>query len=77
MLNWRVILAYTIFVGATLLTVISYRGIPLSMGPLLDATGYIYVTMFGATIFHEKMTKRRLIALGLILCGICVYSLGL
>lgn len=76
-LNWRVILGYTIFVVATLLTVISYRGIPLSMGPVLDATGYLYVTFFGVVIFHERMTSRRLVALALILCGIVVYSMGL
>lgn len=76
-LNFRVIFAYTIFFSATLLSVLSYRGIPLSMGPLLDATGYLYVTIFGVTIFHEKMTKKRLAALALIVCGIAVYSLSL
>ena len=76
-LNFRVICAYAIFFSATLLSVLSYRGIPLSMGPLLDATGYLYVTIFGVTIFHEKMTKKRLAALALIVCGIAVYSLSL
>lgn len=76
-LNFRVIFAYAIFFSATLLSVLSYRGIPLSMGPLLDATGYLYVTIFGVTIFHEKMTKKRLVALALIVCGIAVYSLSL
>jgi multidrug transporter EmrE-like cation transporter len=47
------------------------------MGPILDATGYLYVTLFGVTIFHEKMTRRRFIALGLIICGIMVYTIGL
>lgn len=76
-LNFRVIIAYAIFFSATLLSVLSYRGIPLSMGPLLDATGYLYVTIFGVTIFHEKMTKKRFAALALIVCGIAVYSLSL
>ena len=76
-LNLKVIFAYAIFFSATLLSVLSYRGIPLSMGPLLDATGYLYVTIFGVTIFHEKMTKKRLAALALIVCGIAVYSFSL
>lgn len=75
-LNPLVIFAYALFVGATLLSVLSYRGIPLSMGPILDATGYLWVTLFGVTIFHERMSARKLLALALIVCGIVVYALG-
>lgn len=76
-LNPLVIVAYAMFFGATLLSVYAYKGIPLSMGPILDATGYIYVTIFGITIFHEKLNARRILALALIILGIVVYSLGL
>jgi multidrug transporter EmrE-like cation transporter len=76
-LNPLVIVAYAMFFGATLLSVYAYKGIPLSMGPILDATGYIYVTIFGITIFHEKLNARRMLALVLIILGIVVYSLGL
>ena len=75
-LNPLVIFAYALFVGATLLSVLSYRGIPLSMGPILDATGYLWVTLFGVTIVHERMSARKLLALALIVCGIVVYALG-
>lgn len=75
-LNPLVIFAYMMFVGSTLLSVVAYKGIPLSMGPILEATGYIYVTIFGVTIFHEKMNRKKLIALALIIGGIVVYSLG-
>ena len=53
--DWRVILGYALFVGCTLLTMLAYKGVPLNVGPVLEATGYIYVTIFGVTIFHEKM----------------------
>lgn len=76
-LNPFVIFAYTLFVAATLLSVVAYRGIPLSMGPILDATGYIYVTIFGVTIFHERLTAKRVLALALIVTGIIVYSMGI
>ena len=76
-LNLLVIVAYAMFFGATLLSVYAYKGIPLSMGPILDATGYVYVTIFGITIFHEKLNARRILALVLIILGIVVYSLGL
>ena len=74
-LNPRVILAYVIFFGASILAVFAYRVVPLSMGPILEATGYIYVTVFGVAIFHEKLTPLKLAALALILAGIAVYAI--
>lgn len=72
--DWRVILGYALFVGCTLLTMLAYKGVPLNVGPVLEATGYIYVTIFGVTIFHEKMNL-KLAALAMILVGILVYAL--
>lgn len=73
-LNPLVIFAYAIFFGTTLLSVIAYRGIPLSMGPILEATSYIYVTFFGVKIFKEKLNGKKIAALILILAGIVVYA---
>ena len=74
-LNPLVIFSYILFVGTTLLSVLAYRGIPLSMGPILEATGYLYVTLFGVKIFGEKVNKGKVAALVLIIGGIAVYSL--
>lgn len=76
-LNPLVIFAYVLFVGTTLLSVIAYRGIPLSLGPVLEASGYLYITAFGVLIFKERMTTRKIVALGLIIVGIAIYALGL
>jgi len=73
-LNLPVITAYAIFFGATFLSIYAYKVVPLSMGPILEATGYIYVTIFGVTIFHEKIDAWKLSALALIIGGIIVYS---
>ena len=72
--NLPVISAYTIFVVATFLSVFAYKVVPLSMGPILEATSYIYITIFGVTIFKEKLTKRKVVALITIIAGIIVYS---
>ena len=73
-LNWPVITAYAIFFAATFLSIYAYRVVPLSMGPILEATGYLWVTLFGVTIFHERLDKWKLAALALIIGGIIVYS---
>lgn len=75
-LNPLVVFAYALFVVSTLLSVVAYRGIPLSMGPILEATGYIYVTAFGVLLFHERVDARKLVALALIVAGIAIYSLA-
>ena len=75
-LNLRVITAYAIFFSATLISIYAYKVVPLSMGPILEAAGYIYVTIFGVFIFKERMDRRKFIALGLIIAGIIVYSLA-
>lgn len=74
-LNPMVVFAYILFVGTTFLSIIAYKGIPLSMGPILEATSYIYVTIFGVKIFHEEINRRKCIALILIILGIAVYAL--
>ena len=74
--DWRVLLGYGLFVGCTLLTMFAYRGIPMSLGPVLETTGYIYVTVFGVTLFHEKINARKLLSLALILVGIVIYAFG-
>ena len=73
-LNPFVIVAYTIFFSATLLSVVAYKVVPLSMGPIIEATSYIYVTIFGVTIFKEKLNKKKVTALILIIVGIIIYA---
>lgn len=73
-LNPLVIFAYVLFVGTTFLSILAYKGIPLSMGPVLEATSYFYVTFFGIKIFGEKINRKKIIALGFIIVGIIIYS---
>lgn len=76
-LNPFVVAAYVMFFGATLMTILAYKVVPLSMGAILEATSYIYITIFGVTIFKEKIGKEKAFALVLIIGGIIVYSMGM
>lgn len=75
-LNVRVITAYFIFFASTFISIFAYKVVPLSMGPIIDATSYIYITVFGITIFKEKINRQKLIALATIIVGIVVYALS-
>ena len=74
-LNPRVIVAYGLFFSASLITVIAYRGIPLSMGPVLESAGYVFVAILGRIFLHEKISRRKLLGLALILVGIMVFNI--
>lgn len=70
-----VVIGYVLFVGCTFITMFAYRGVPLNFGPILSTTSYVYVLIFGALFFKEKITKQKILALCLILIGIVVYAI--
>jgi len=45
------------------------------MGPVLESTSYIYVTLFGAAIFKERLNSQKVLAFLLIVGGILIYFL--
>lgn len=76
-MNPQVILAYGLFFGATLCTVIAYKYVPLSLGPILESAGYFFVTILGMIFLKEKVGKLKGIGLLIILVGIIVFNLHL
>ena len=74
-LNPRVIFAYIIFFGATLCSILAYTKIPLSFGPILESAGYIFVAILSRLFLKERITKKKLIGLSIIIIGIIIYSL--
>lgn len=73
--NPRVIIAYGLFFSTTFISMYALKVVPLSMGPILEASGYIFVAILSFVFLNERMTKKQLIGITLILFGIVVYSL--
>lgn len=74
-LNPLVITAYGIFFISSLITMLAYKYIPLSMGPILESSGYIFVTVLGVFILKEKISKRKFLGMLTIIVGIIVFSI--
>lgn len=74
-LNPTVIIAYILFFGCTFISMYALKVVPLSMSPVLEASGYIFVAVLSYIFLKEKMTKKQLIGMALIIIGILVYSL--
>ncbi len=73
-LNVRVIVAYAIFFLATLLTVYCYKVIPLSIGAMLESSGYVFVTLLGYLILKERVSKNKIIGMALVILGVIVVA---
>ena len=74
-LNFKTILAYGIFFGATLCTVFAYKYVPLSMGPILGTTEYVFVAILSYYLLKEKISRKKLIGLITIIFGVLIFSL--
>lgn len=76
-LNPLVIVAYALFFGCTLLSMYALKVVPLSMSPILEASGYVFVAVLSYIFFKEKMTKKQFLGMFLIIGGIVIYTLEL
>ena len=74
-LNPMVILAYFLFFSSTLITIISYKVLPLSLGPVLESSGYLFVMVLSLIFLKEKFSKRKIVGITLIVIGITVFTI--
>ncbi len=74
-LNPLVIIAYILFFGCTLITMYALKVVPLSMSPVIEASGYIFVTVLSFIFLKEKFTRRQVVGMVLIIMGIIIFSL--
>ena len=76
-LNAPVIIAYGLFFLSTVVTVLAYKYVDLSLGPVLEATGYIWVTLLGYLILKEKVSRKKMLGLVVIIVGIIVFNVNI
>ena len=75
-LNWRVILAYFIFVIVLLVNTYAYTKVEMKYGAILDSFSYVFVLIFSHWILKEKITKGKVVGNVLIVIGIIIYVTG-
>ncbi len=73
-LDMRVVIAYGLFFGATLITVMALKYVPVSLGTVLESTGYLFVTILGVLFLKERVSKRKWFGLAVIVLGILIYA---
>ena len=74
-LNVYVITGYGMLFVSMIITVVVYSRLSYLSVPVIEAIGYVLVPVLSYFIFKEKLTKRKLLGIGLILTGIIIYYL--
>ncbi len=74
-MNPMVIGAYGLFFCSVILTLLALKHVPLSMSPILESTGYIFVSVMGYIFLKERFSRRKLMGFALILAGIVIFNL--
>lgn len=72
-LNIYVVPAYAIYFLAVFLDLLALRKVPVSFVPVAEASSYVFVLLFGKLFFKEQFSKKKIIAMMLILSGIVVF----
>lgn len=73
-INWKVILAYTVFFGIMLInSLFIFKNIELGMISIIETLGYIFVPIFSFLILKEKITTIRIYGIFIIIIGILIY----
>ena len=71
-LNIYVIAGYGLLFATLVMNTWAYQGVAYKLGPVINATSYIFVLVLGRLVLKEKVTPKKILGVGLILLGICI-----
>lgn len=74
-LNVHVIFGYGLMFLSMFITIMAYSGLDFTNVPVIESLGYIVVMILSYFFFKEKITKRKLLGMAVIMAGIFVYYL--
>lgn len=74
-LNINVITGYIILIISSFLCVLAYKEIPLSHGPVLETTSYVWAIFFGRYFFSEVLSIRQIFGVIFVIVGILIVTL--
>ena len=74
--NVYVLIAYVMIFSTMMSLIYVYKFIPLSWGPIIESTGYIFVSILGTFYLGERMSRKKILGIFLIILGVIIFSLG-
>lgn len=72
-LNFKVIFAYALFFVAVFVDLMALKKVPVSFVPVVETSSYFFAIILSRIFFKERITRRQVVALVLIISGIIIY----
>lgn len=73
-INGWVIGGYAIMMGTMMMNIFAMsRGVEVKEVSIIESMSYLFVPILSFVIFNERLTWRKIIAIGLIIIGIIVF----
>ena len=73
-LNLNVIVAYVLFASSMAVSMYLLRYIPISLTPILESTGYVFVAILSCFLLGEKTSKVQIWGMVFIIIGVILFS---
>ena len=75
-LNWKVIVGYGLMFASMFVCVFAYsKNVTMQSGAVMDGTGNLWILLLSFLIFHEPLTKRKVLGNLLIITGIVCFNI--
>lgn len=74
-INKYTIIGYTLMIISTFFTLIGYKGVNLTLSGILQALSFIFVPVLSYIYLKEKINKKTIFGIMLIIFGIAIYSI--
>lgn len=74
-INKYTVSAYFILFVSSLLVVIAFRKVPLKCGPVFETAGYVFVFILSRLMLNEKITRKKLTGIVIIVTGIILFNI--
>lgn len=74
-LNFPVVFSYFLFFVSTICSVIALKHLPLSLAPMWQSMGQIFVVLLSYFFLNEKITKKKCLGIILIIIGIIMFGI--
>ena len=75
LLLYSLIYVFAVFVSAVSQIMLKISAKKSYKSKIRESSGYIFVTILGTTILKEKLSRKKMIGMAVILLGICVFTL--
>lgn len=72
-LNSWVISGYILLAASTICIIFAFKGVDFKNGPVIESLGFPLVMILGRLFYGEKLTRNKILGMGLIMTGVLIY----